>query len=111
MARVIGDAGEARNFELELFVVGRSAKSEAALGNLRRLCDRFLSGRHAITVIDVLDDPAAAETANVVATPTLIRRAPLPVRRVVGDLSKTDAVLAALGIEHAHRSGGEQDNG
>lgn len=92
-------------FELVLFVVGDSAKSEAAMRNLRWLCETFLAGRHEITVIDVLEDPMAAEAANVVATPMLIRNAPLPRRRIVGDLSMTNALLRGLGIEIDRRGG------
>ena len=86
-------------FELELFVVGHSAKSEAAIQNLRSLCEMFLKGRYAITVIDVLEDPMAAERANVIATPLLIRNSPPPRRRIVGDLSMTNVLLIGLGIE------------
>jgi circadian clock protein KaiB len=86
-------------FELELFVVGRSAKAEAAISNLRALCETFLKGRYDITVIDVLEDPMAAERANVIATPLLIRNSPRPRRRIVGDLSMTNVLLHGLGIE------------
>ena len=84
---------------LELYVVGQARNSQAAIANLRRLCERELRGRCTLHIVDILENPAAAETANIVATPTLIRRAPLPVRRIVGDLSLLDIVLDALGSE------------
>ncbi len=87
------------DFHFELYVVGQSTRSVAAIANLERICRSRLAGRYRLDIIDVLDSPDAAEEANIVATPTLIRRAPTPVRRLVGDLSPTDTVLAGLGIE------------
>ena len=89
------------NFHLELYVVGRSGKSLDAISNLERICHDRLAGRYRLDIIDILDHPDAAEDANIVATPTLIRRTPEPVRRLIGDLSPTDAVLNGLGIEPA----------
>jgi circadian clock protein KaiB len=86
-------------YVFELFVVGRTARAEVALQHLRAVCAKFLRDRHEIRVVDVLEDPVAAERANVVATPTLIRRSPPPERRLVGDLSVTETVLNGLGIE------------
>jgi circadian clock protein KaiB len=93
-------------YELELFVVGRSALAQKAEHNLRRLCEAKLRGRYDIRVTDVLEDADAAERANIVATPALVRRAPLPVRMVVGDLSHRDALLNGLGLD-ADDDGGE----
>lgn len=84
---------------LELYVVGQSARSITAIRNLERICRERLPGRVTVTIVDVLDHPEAAESANIIATPTLIRRSPAPVRRFVGDLSATDVVLHGLGIE------------
>jgi circadian clock protein KaiB len=86
-------------YQLELFVVGRSSKAQKAEHNLRRLCDAKLSGRYELRITDVLENADAAEAANIVATPALVRRAPLPVRMVVGDLSERDALLHGLGLE------------
>jgi circadian clock protein KaiB len=93
--------------ELELYVVGGAARSQAAVTNLARICRTWLAGRCHVTVVDVLEQPEAAEAANVVATPLLIRRSPLPVRRLVGDLSHTQDVLRGLGVdEDTIRAGG-----
>jgi circadian clock protein KaiB len=81
---------------LELYIVGHTRNSQTAVANLKRLCDQQLLGRCNLHIVDVLDNPDAAEAANIVATPTLIRRAPLPVRRIVGDLSLTETVLDTL---------------
>jgi circadian clock protein KaiB len=98
-------------YELELYVVGRSLKSETAIDNLRRVCERWLPGRHEISVIDVLEDPLAAEEANVIATPTLIRKVPPPPRRIVGDLSAADVLLSGLGIDTDGRASWERNDG
>lgn len=86
--------------QLELYVVGQSVRSVTAIVNLKRiLAANRLEGRYDLTIVDVLDQPDAAEAANIVATPTLIRRTPTPVRRMVGDLSTTDAVVRGLGLD------------
>jgi circadian clock protein KaiB len=85
--------------QLELYVVGQSLKSLSAIDNVRRICNARALGGYELQVIDVVEHPAAAEAANVVATPTLIKVAPPPTRRIIGDLSATDAVMQALGIE------------
>lgn len=86
-------------YVLELFVVGHSAKAELAEQNLRRLCEAKLAGRYELRITDVLENADAAEAANIVATPALVRRIPLPVRVVVGDLSQRDELLYGLGLE------------
>ncbi|MDB4928957.1 MAG: KaiB domain protein [Myxococcaceae bacterium] len=97
----------ADRYELELFVVGHSAKAERAESNLRRLCEARLAGRYELRVTDVLEDAEAAEAANIIATPALMRRAPLPVRVVVGDLSQHDALVRGLGLEEEEKDGDE----
>ncbi len=86
-------------YELELFVVGHSAKAEKAEHNLRSVCDALLAGRYELRITDVVEDADAAEAANIVATPALVRRTPLPVRVVVGDLSLRRELLYGLGLE------------
>lgn len=85
--------------QLELYIAGQSRNSLTALANLRRLCERELVGRCDLTVVDILEDPQAAEAANILATPTLIKRAPPPLRRIVGDLSLTQIVLDSLDFD------------
>ena len=75
-------------YEFDLFVVGGSSKAQCAEQNLRRLCDELLGGKYDLRIIDVLENGEAAEAANIIATPALARRAPLPVRMIVGDLSE-----------------------
>ncbi len=86
-------------YDLELFVVGQSAKAQRAEQNVRRLCDAKLGGRYALRITDVLENADAAEAANIVATPALLRWSPQPVRMVVGDLSLRSALAFGLGLD------------
>ena len=89
------------DLRLELYIVGHARNSQTAVANLQRLCSQQLQGRCELQIVDVLENPEAAEAANIVATPTLIRRVPLPVRRIVGDLSLTETVLDTLDSDFA----------
>jgi circadian clock protein KaiB len=88
-------------YELTLFVSGASDLAARAIANARRLCDVHLHGRCHLSVVDVHDDPNAVLTSRLLATPTLVKNLPLPVRRVVGDLSHADKVLRALDLPAA----------
>jgi circadian clock protein KaiB len=83
---------------LKLYVAGQSPRSEQAIANLRHICEQALKGRCQLSIIDALEQPQLAEADKVLATPTLIKELPLPVRRVVGDLSDGDKILVALGL-------------
>src|SRR5437868_903448 len=86
------------NYIFKLFVTGQSPRSQRAVANLRRLCDERLRETYDLDVIDVLEHPQAAEDARVLATPTLVKELPLPVRRVIGDLSDAEKVIAGLDL-------------
>lgn len=81
---------------MRLYVAGQSARSLAAIANLRKICDTHMAGRCTIEVIDLMRNPERAKTDQIVAIPTLIRKLPEPVRRIIGDLSATDKVLLSL---------------
>ena len=85
-------------YELTLYVTGRSANSERAIANLQRIGEEELAGRYKIAVIDVLEQPELAEDNKILATPTLIKTLPPPGRRVIGDLTDKKAVLQGLDI-------------
>ena len=85
--------------ELELFVAGDSVRSRAARHKLERLCESRMAGSYELAVIDVEADPEAAKRADIVVTPTLIRRRPLPEVRLVGDVTDEAAILAALDLD------------
>jgi circadian clock protein KaiB len=82
---------------LKLYVTGTSPRAELAVANLRRICDQELRGEYELQIIDVLEQPQLAEDEKILATPTLIKQLPPPLRRVIGDLSDKDKVL--LGLE------------
>ena len=85
------------NYLLRLYVTGTSPRTGIAVANLRRICQEELEGRYELEIIDVLENPQAAEDEKILATPTLIKQLPPPLRRVIGDLSDKDKVL--LGLE------------
>lgn len=83
-------------WELRLYVAGQTARSLAALANLKQVCENHLNCRYRIEVIDLLKDPQLARGDQIVATPTLVRKLPQPIRKIVGDLSDADRVLMGL---------------
>ena len=88
-------------WELRLYVAGKSPKSVAAFANLKRLCDEHLAGRYRIEVVDLLQYPQLAAGDQIVAIPTLIRKLPEPLRRIVGDLSDAERTLVGLQLRPA----------
>jgi circadian clock protein KaiB len=82
---------------LKLYISGDSPRAKAAIANLERICKEDLAGRYSLEIIDVLKNPGAAESDKILATPTLVKQLPPPLRRVIGDLSDKDKVL--LGLE------------
>jgi circadian clock protein KaiB len=85
-------------YQLELCVAGSSSRTQRAINNLRAICDRELDGRYALEIIDVVQNPQAAEDRKVLATPTLIRQSPSPPRRVIGDMSDSESVRHVLAV-------------
>ena len=81
---------------MRLYVAGQSTRSVAAIANLRRICDTHMPGRCTIEVIDLIRNPELAKADQIVAIPTLVRKIPEPVRRIIGDLSATDKVLISF---------------
>jgi circadian clock protein KaiB len=86
-------------WNLRLYTAGQSPKSLAALANLKRVCDEHLSGRYSIEVVDLLKNPRLAKDDQIVAIPTLVRKLPEPLRRIVGDLSDTERTLVGLQLK------------
>ncbi|MBK8985476.1 MAG: circadian clock KaiB family protein [Chloroflexi bacterium] len=87
---------------LKLYITGQTSRSQQAIHNLYRTCQEVLDGRYELTIIDVLEHPELAETDKILATPTLIKTAPLPLRRIIGDLSDTAKVLRGLDLQISH---------
>ena len=96
-----GPDAEAATHVLRLYVAGTTARSARAIATARRLLEARLPGRYTLAVVDIYQDPEAARVHQIVAVPTLIRLRPLPLRRLIGDLSDESRVLSALGLDAA----------
>ena len=88
-------------WELRLYIAGQTPRSVAAFANLNRLCEEYLPGRYKIEVIDLIQHPQLAAGDQIVAIPTLVRKLPEPLRRIVGDLSNTERALVGLQLRPA----------
>jgi len=84
---------------LRLYIAGGSPRSQAALANLKGVCDEYLPGRYELEVIDLVAHPERARADQIVAVPTLVRRLPPPITKIIGDLSMKERVIVALDIE------------
>ena len=100
------DAAAGEKFLLRLYVAGQTPKSLAAFSNLRKICETHLAGRYEIEVIDLLERPQLASGDEIVAVPTLVRKLPEPITKLIGDLSDTERVLVGLQLVPAR--GGER---
>lgn len=85
-------------WDLRLYVAGQTPKSVAALANLKKFCEENLEGRYRIEVIDLVQNPKLARTDQILAIPTLVRRLPAPMRKIIGDLSDRDKVLVGFNL-------------
>ena len=92
------NAGEAK-WELRLYTAGQTPKSLAAIKNLKKVCEEHLAGRYEIEIIDLLKNPRLAKDDQIVAIPTLVRKLPDPVRKIIGDLSDTERALVGLQLK------------
>ena len=99
MPRTTGSATAKDEFwELRLYVAGQTPRSIAAFNNLKRICEEHLKGRYKIQVIDLVKDPKLARDDQIVAIPTLVRKLPDPIRKIIGDLSDTERTVVGLQI-------------
>jgi circadian clock protein KaiB len=92
-------AADEDSWNLRLYVVGQTAKSVAAIANLKKFCAEHLDRRYTIEIIDVAADPKIARRDDIVAIPTLVRKLPVPVRKIIGDLSNTERVLVSFDLQ------------
>jgi circadian clock protein KaiB len=88
-------------WQLRLYVAGQTPKCLTALGNLRKICDEHLAGEYEIEIIDLLERPQLASGDQILAIPTLVRKLPAPIRKIIGDLSNTERVLVGLDLRQA----------
>lgn len=87
-----------KTYQLRLYVAGQTPKSLAAFANLKKLCEEHLAGQYEIEVIDLLKKPQLASGDQILAIPTLVRKLPQPIKKIIGDLSNTERVLVGLDI-------------
>ena len=87
-----------KKWELRLYIAGQTPKSILALKNIRKYCDEHLAGLYSIEVVDLLKNPQLAEGDQIFAIPTLVRKVPEPIRKIIGDLSNEERVLVGLDI-------------
>lgn len=85
-------------YDLRLYVAGQSPKSLTAFANLKRICEEHLAGQYRIEIIDLLQNPQLAADEQILALPTLVRKLPEPIRKIIGDLSNTERVLVGLDL-------------
>ena len=93
-------------WELRLYVAGQTTKSVKAFANLKLICEEHLNGRYSIEVIDLLRNPKLAQGDQILAIPTLVRKLPQPMRKIIGDLSNTERVLIGLDLRPTAVAGG-----
>jgi circadian clock protein KaiB len=86
------------NYELRLYVAGQTPRSLEAFANLKKICEEYLAGRYTIEVIDLLENPKLAAGDKILAIPTLVRKLPEPIRKIIGTLSDTERVLIGLDL-------------
>jgi len=99
-----GLAAACEHWELRLYVAGQSDRSTRAIGNLKRICEEHLADRYSIEVIDLIVQPQLAAADQILALPTLVRRLPPPLRKIIGDLSNEERVLIGLDL-HSRPAG------
>ena len=89
---------EGQTYSLRLYVAGQTPKSVLAFTNLKQICERHLLGRYQIEIIDLVENPQLARGDQILAVPTLVRRLPEPIKKIIGDLSNTERVLVGLDL-------------
>jgi len=92
------DMGKQQTWELRLYIAGQTPKSVLAIENINKYCKEYLQGQYSIEVIDLLKNPQLAEGDQIFAIPTLVRKVPQPLRKIIGDLSNKERVLVGLNI-------------
>ena len=93
------DGGELGRWNLRLYVAGQTPRSLTAFKNLKQICEEYLKGKYYIEVIDLMENPTLARGDQILAVPTLVRKLPQPIRKIIGDLSNTERVLVGLDIQ------------
>ncbi|MBF0555871.1 MAG: circadian clock KaiB family protein [Nitrospirae bacterium] len=108
MAEEAESRDEHTTWQLRLYVAGQTLKSVAAISNLSKICEKHLNSKYKIDVIDLRREPKLAQQDDIVAIPTLVKTIPLPLRKIIGDLSDTENVLVGLDIEKVTKAKDER---
>jgi circadian clock protein KaiB len=90
---------ELARWNLRLYVAGQTPRSVTAFNNLKKICEEYLKGKYHIEVVDLMENPTLARGDQILAVPTLVRKLPQPIRKIIGDLSNTERVLVGLDIQ------------
>lgn len=98
-SRPVSRPARAPQYQLRLYVAGQTRRSLLAVANLKQICEQHLAGRYSIEVVDLMENPQLARSDQILAIPTLVRKLPQPIRKIIGDLSQTDRVLVGLNVE------------
>ncbi len=96
--KLLKAADALEHYQLRLYVTGTSFRSSQAIANIRSLCDEYLKGRYSLEVVDIYQQPEEAVDRQIIAAPTLVKESPVPLKRMVGDLSDRDKVLIGLNL-------------
>ena len=96
--QVVSPSEASQAYQLRLYVAGQTPKSVLAFSNLKQICEQHLQGRYEIEIIDLLQNPQLARGDQILAVPTLVRRLPEPIKKIIGDLSNTERVLVGLDL-------------
>ncbi len=97
--RALGKSPQKTKYSLVLYIAGMTPRSTMALSNVRRICDEHLSGSYDLVVVDIYQQPRLAKGEQIVAAPTLIKKLPLPLRRIIGDMSDTERFLVGIDLK------------
>jgi circadian clock protein KaiB len=90
-----------KEWKLRLYIAGATPKSMSAVANLKRICEEHMAGKYSIELIDLLENPQLAAGDQILAIPTLVRKLPEPIKKIIGDLSNTERVLVGLDLKQA----------
>jgi len=88
-----------KSYVLRLYVTGTTPQSVRAITNVKKICEEYLKGRYELEVVDLYQQPQLAHGEQILAAPTLVKKMPLPLRRIIGDMSRSERVLAGLGLK------------
>jgi circadian clock protein KaiB len=102
--KLLTDANKIERFVFRLYITGNTIRSSQAIANIRAVCEDYLAGRYELEVVDIYQQPKAAATEQIIAAPTLIKKLPAPVRRLIGNLSDRAKILVALNLTRGRDS-------